>query len=264
MPAPPMTPPQGPRPADGIGAKLHERLAEAGAAVVRVIEEDGARDDVVGLGHVLEQPDGVPAERLRVRHLDEALEGLEVLEPDVARQDALLVGVWLDAGIRGQGKPGRERVDRDQRQADVDALRPGAAVELPDVVPGLGHPDTQLLEKVGPVRARVPGRVDREPPEVAVPLVARMARADRVGGLIGYEGGVQVLVERDERPGGHDLADVRVVVHEHVVALREVGDRGVGEALERAHIPFHAHARVGLDSESRWPAAGRLPAHGPR
>ena len=37
--------------------------------------------------------------------------------------------------------------------------------------------------------------VDREPPEVAFPLVARMTRPDRAEGLVGDELSVQQLVE---------------------------------------------------------------------
>ena len=129
----------------------------------------------------------------------------------------------------------------------MHALRPRRAVELPDVVPGRRDPAAETLEQVGTVGADVARRVDREAPQVTVPLVARVARAHGVGRLVGDERVVDLAVEREQRAGRHDLADVRVVVDQQVVALREVGDRGIGEALQRTDVPGDRHAPLGAE-----------------
>ena len=75
-------------------------------------------------------------------------------------------------------------------------LRRGELVERPDLVPGLRRWDSELLEEVRPVGADMAGGVDRERPEVVVPLVARVARPDRIARLVIDEGSVDHLIER--------------------------------------------------------------------
>ena len=51
-----------------------------------------------------------------------------------------------------------------------------------------------------------------------------------------------------ERSGRDDLADVRMVEDEQVVALGEDGDRRVGELLERTRRPADPDPGLGLEA----------------
>ena len=112
--------------------------------------------------------------------------------------------------------------------------------------PAVAHPEA--LEQVGPVGADVPGGVDREPPEVPLPLVARVARPDGASGLVGDEVAVEQLVERQQRSGRDDLAEVRMVEDEQVVLLGQDRDRGVGERLQRTGSPVDPDPGLGLEA----------------
>ncbi len=183
------------------------------------------------LGHVLEEEDRVPGERLRRACLGQTREQCELLERGGAGSELLLALVGLGARVGEEGEQGAEGVDRLVRKRDRHPGRACGLVEREDVVPRLGNAHAEAIEQVGPVGADVPGGVDREPPQAPLPLVARVARADGASGLVGDEVAVEQVVERKQRSGGDDLPEVWMVEDEQVVLLCQLGDRRIGERL---------------------------------
>ena len=104
------------------------------------------------------------------------------------------------------------------------------------------------------VERRVPGRhVARRIacecpllPGVAVGAVAR-ADAARIG-----------VRQRAQTAGLDGLADVRVIDHDQVVAVRELGQRLVAEALQRAVLPCHARRGIGRRAGFHRQATARV------
>ena len=155
---------------------------------------------------------------------------VELLERDRARRELLLVLVRIGARVGEQREQGG-RACRPPCSEARSTSRPRARASSSSSTSShvSGTRDAEALEQVGPVGADVSGGVDREPPQVPLPLVARVARPDRASGLVGDEVSVEQLVEREERSGRDDLAEVRMVEDEQVVPAR----RGRGSARPR-------------------------------
>ena len=94
----------------------------------------------------------------------------------------------------------------------------------------------------------MPGGIDRERPEVPLPLVARVARPHGASRLVGDEVSIEQVVERQERSGRDDLPQVWMVEDEQVVALGQDGDRRIRELLERPGRPADADPGLGLEA----------------
>ena len=111
--------------------------------------------------------------------------------------------------------------------------------ELDRLVPGDGRRRDQV---------RAPGqhlrrRIDRQRPLAALPVVARVGRADAgAGERLPVCGVVRIVERRKAALAGH-LPDMRVVDHDEIVAARQLLD-GVGlEILQRPLVPSDLDAR---------------------
>jgi hypothetical protein len=71
-----------------------------------------------------------------------------------------------------------------------------------------------------------------------------MRLADRISRLIGQEIVRQQAIERQEQTTRRGLADRRMVDDEEVEILGEIGNRLVGESLQRPLLPAYCNARI--------------------
>ena len=138
----------------------------------------------------------------------------------------------LGAERVGQHEEVHQAVDGDGRNGDE-----AAAGEREQVVPGRWELGVGALQQVGPIAGDGRCGIDGERVLMAVVVVAGMRLADGVRGLIGEEVRGQMLVEREQKVVVRGLADGGMVDDHQVEAGGEVGERRVGELLQRALVP---------------------------
>src|SRR5579883_3014171 len=108
-------------------------------------------------------------------------------------------------------------------------------------------------------------RVDRQGPLTPGPIVARPRWADAGFGESSTFGGAGGRVQGGETMFGRDLADMRMIDNDEVVAPRQSLDREGFEILQRATVPFDFDAGLLAPepraSRQRVVAAWMVPRH---
>ena len=159
--------------------------------------------------------------------------------------------------VHRHAEEGHQCVDRDKRKGNLS--RAGEFEHL-------GPARRRGLHAIGPVAGDGRCRVDGERPLAIVETVGRMRHADRLGRQRGEFVIAAQVVERQQQPAACDLADMRVIDHHQVVAVRHLLDRTVGEGLKRPLLPADRHAGmaggIGLRRRHhRIEAAAVVPGH---